>query len=56
MGVENSPDFYLFGFFIQQSLLIGGLKGVQCVGVVQRAKRRTAADRSGSIAGGITAL
>lgn len=56
IGVENSPNFYLFGFFIQQSLFIGGLKGVQCVGVVQRAKSWTAADRSGSISGGITAL
>lgn len=47
---------YLFGFFIQQSLLIGGLKGIQRVGVIQRAKSRTAAGRSGSVAGGTTAL
>lgn len=55
-GAENSPDLYLFGFFIQQSLLVGGLKGVQRVGVVQRAEGRAAADRSGSFAGGTTAL
>lgn len=48
-GVKKLFWFDLFGLLIQQSLLISGLKGVECVGVVQRAKSWTATHGSGSI-------
>lgn len=34
---------YLSGLFLQQSLLIGGLKGIECVGVIQCSDSWTAA-------------